>query len=213
MVVSDHYLKSIHAILFKLRGYTYWVSVQNWFAFSPPWPNFGPLLAIKWLKIVVFYHYLKKYSCNPIQSGCEHLLGDWSELVRFWVILVKFWPSGGHKITEKGGLWPISEKILLCGIMITQSISNMVFTLVRGVFTNRSHRPNLASLVTSSVFPFSLIRPQAGTCILWCLAHYDVHRFPPLVIAWPRWAKCGLVTPCDDIDLGQHWLRWWLGAW
>ena len=24
---------------------------------------------------------------------------------------------------------------------------------------------------------------------------------------------CGLVTPYDDIDLGQHWLRLWLGAW
>ena len=24
---------------------------------------------------------------------------------------------------------------------------------------------------------------------------------------------CGLVTPFGDIDLGQHWLREWLGAW
>ena len=24
---------------------------------------------------------------------------------------------------------------------------------------------------------------------------------------------CGQVTPYGDIDLGQHWLRWWLAAW
>ena len=24
---------------------------------------------------------------------------------------------------------------------------------------------------------------------------------------------CGLVMPYGDIDLGQHWLRWWLVAW
>ena len=24
---------------------------------------------------------------------------------------------------------------------------------------------------------------------------------------------CGLVMPCDDINWGQHWLRWWLLAW
>ena len=27
------------------------------------------------------------------------------------------------------------------------------------------------------------------------------------------WTHCGLVMPYDDIDLGQHWLRWWLVAW
>ena len=27
------------------------------------------------------------------------------------------------------------------------------------------------------------------------------------IISW------GLVTPFGDIDLGQHWLRWWLDAW
>ena len=29
-----------------------------------------------------------------------------------------------------------------------------------------------------------------------------------------RWVyHCGLVTPCHNIDLGQHRFRWWLGAW
>ena len=31
------------------------------------------------------------------------------------------------------------------------------------------HKPNLDPLVAISVFLFSLIKPQAGTCILWCL--------------------------------------------
>ena len=31
------------------------------------------------------------------------------------------------------------------------------------------YRPNSAPLMAISVFPFPLIRPQAGTCILWCL--------------------------------------------
>ena len=28
-----------------------------------------------------------------------------------------------------------------------------------------------------------------------------------------RQPHCGLVTPCDEIDLGQHWFGEWLGAW
>ena len=65
-------------------------------------------------------------------------------------------------MTENGTFWPISEKGPLCGIMNTQSISNRVYTLVKEVFTNRPHRLNLAPLVTISVFPFPLIRPQGG---------------------------------------------------
>ena len=54
---------------------TYWLSVQNWFAFGPCWPNFGYLVATKWLKMVVSDCYLKKYSHNIIQSCCLHLCG------------------------------------------------------------------------------------------------------------------------------------------
>ena len=53
--------KCIHTIQFKLGVYTNWVSVQNWFALWPRWPNFGPVMPTKWLKIVVSDHYLKKY--------------------------------------------------------------------------------------------------------------------------------------------------------
>ena len=60
--------KSIHTNHFKLVVYTYWVTVHNWFAFRPRWPNFGPLVAKKSLKMVVSDHYLKKYSHNPIQT-------------------------------------------------------------------------------------------------------------------------------------------------
>ena len=71
-----------------------------------------------------------------------HLLGECSEMICFLAMLAKFWPSSGHTLTENYGFGPVSLKVPLCGTMVTQSISNTVFTLVRGVFTNRPHRPN-----------------------------------------------------------------------
>ena len=43
--------KSIHTIQSRLGVYTCGVSVQNWFAFWPRWPNFGPLVAKTCMKI------------------------------------------------------------------------------------------------------------------------------------------------------------------
>ena len=83
-------MKSIHVIQFKLDVCTYWVSVQKWFAFCPRWPNFGPLVATKWPKMVVSDHYQKKYSRNPIQTWCVHLLGECSEMICFLAVFVKF---------------------------------------------------------------------------------------------------------------------------
>ena len=120
--------KSIHAIQFKLVVYTYWVSVQNWFVFWPRRQNFGSLVAIKCLKIVVSNHYLKKYSRNPIQTWCVYLLGECSELICCLATLVKFWPSSGHKMTENGCFRPLFEKAF------KQSNSNLVCTLIRRVF-------------------------------------------------------------------------------
>ena len=54
--------------------------------------------------MVVSDHYLKKYSHDPIQTWCVHLLGECSELIHFWAMLAKFWPSSGHRITENGGV-------------------------------------------------------------------------------------------------------------
>ena len=45
--------KSTHTIQFKLVVYTCWVSVQNRFTFGPRGPNCGPLVATKWLKMMV----------------------------------------------------------------------------------------------------------------------------------------------------------------
>ena len=81
IVISDHYL--------KIGLYTYWVSVQNGFAFGPHWRNFGPLVATKCLKLVVSDCYLKKYSHNTIQTLCLHLLGECSQLICFWAMLDK----------------------------------------------------------------------------------------------------------------------------
>ena len=112
--------KSIHTIKFKLGVYTRWVTVQNWIGFRPWWPNFGPLVTKKWLKIMVSHHYLKKYPGNLIQTWCLHLSGDCSELICF---LTKFWPSSGQKMTQNGGFRLLPEKVF------TQSLSNLVSTL------------------------------------------------------------------------------------
>ena len=127
---------------------------------------YWPQNDINWWFLTVIW---KKYSHNTMQPWCLHLLGECSQLIRFCVTLATFWPSSGHKMTEKGDFRPLSEKVLSCGMRITQSISDMVFTLVRGVFTNDFI---LAPLVAIYVFQFRLIRPQAGTCILWCLVFY-----------------------------------------
>ena len=60
--------KSVHTIQFKFVVRIFWVSVQNQFAFVRHWPNFGPLLAHKWLRLVVSDHYVKKYSHYTIQN-------------------------------------------------------------------------------------------------------------------------------------------------
>ena len=70
----------------------------------------------------------KKYSHNPIQTCGVHLLGECSEIIRFWAMLPKFWPSVGHKMTENGGFRPLSGKVF------TQSTSNLVCTLIVWVF-------------------------------------------------------------------------------
>ena len=64
----------------------------------------GPILTLwwpkndwQWVKMLVSDHYLKKYSCNPIQTWYLHILSECSELICFWAILAKFWPSSGHK--------------------------------------------------------------------------------------------------------------------
>ena len=75
------------------------MSAQNWFPFGPCWPNFGPLVAAKWLKMVFSDHHLKKYSCNPIQTWSVYLLGECSE----WISFGPFWPSSVHKMIEKSG--------------------------------------------------------------------------------------------------------------
>ena len=73
----------------------------------------GPLVAKKWLKMVGSDKCLKKYSRNPMQTWCVQLLGECSELIRFWATLAKFWPSSGHKMTENGGFRPLSGHLCI----------------------------------------------------------------------------------------------------
>ena len=90
---------------FKLGVYTYWMSIQNWLALGPCWPTFCPLVATKWLKMMVSDHYLKKYSRNPIQTWCVHLLGECSEMVNFGPC----WPDFGTLVATKWLKYVVSD--------------------------------------------------------------------------------------------------------
>ena len=117
--------KNNHSIHFKFSLGIFWVSVQNWFA----WPNFGPLKNYcKWAKMVVSDHYLKKYSCNPFQTWCVHLLGECPDMICFLARLAEVWPSSGHKMTENGSFRPLSERVF------TQTDSNMLSILIEWMF-------------------------------------------------------------------------------
>ena len=133
MVVSDHYLKKYHAIQFKIDVYTYWVSVQNWFTFGPYVPNFGPLVATKLLKMVVSDHYLKKMSTHSNSNLCT-LIG--------WVFAFgPRWPNFGPLVSTKWLKMVASDHYLKKYHDVeywSRSISNMVFELIRWVFTNYS---------------------------------------------------------------------------
>ena len=112
--------KIIHTIHFELDVYTCWMSVHNWSAFGPRWPNFAPLVAPKWIK-----------------------LGE-----------------NGYFRQPTAYLSTQPNWFLMC-------------TLIWWVFINDSlfltHMLNLAPIVPIDVFPLSLIRPQAGTWLPWCL--------------------------------------------
>ena len=159
--------------------YTCWLSDQKWFAFRPRWPKFGPLVATKWLQMVV-HHYLEKYPRNPIQTWCVHFLWECSELICFWATLAKFWPSSGHKITEIVVSHQYLKKYHHMEYWLLELFQTWFSHWVEGSSQIGQIGPNLAPLVTTSVLTFPLNRPHAGTCILWCLAFtiYIITIFP-----------------------------------
>ena len=73
--------------------------IRFWVTMAQFWPSSSK----KWRKMgysVGFRHYLKKYSQNPIQTCGVHLLGECSELIRFWVTFAKCLPSSGQKLLK-----------------------------------------------------------------------------------------------------------------
>ena len=117
----------------KFGLYTYWVTVQNRFSFWPCWPNFGPVVATKWLKMVVSNHFLKKYLRNPTKIWCLHLLGGCSELICFLATLAKFWPSSDTKCLKM----VVSDHYLKKD-SLKQSSSNSVSTRIGRLSTIHS---------------------------------------------------------------------------
>ena len=93
--------KNIHTIQFKLCVYTCCMSVHNWFAFGPCWPNFGPLVAKKLLKFGengCFRPPPAKLSTQP----------NW-----FLVCTLIWWVFGNDSIFTRGQLWP-SGIVIAC---------------------------------------------------------------------------------------------------
>ena len=115
--------------------YTYWVSVQKWFAF-------GPLVATKWLKILWWFPSLSEKVFLQSNSNlvCT-LIGECSELICFLSTLAKFWPSSGHKMTENGGFRLLSEKVF------SQSNSNLVCTLIGWMFRIDMHLDHVGQIL------------------------------------------------------------------
>ena len=98
LVVSDCYLKKCsHNIIqtwcLHLLGQCsqlicFWGTLR--------WPNFGPLVAKKFMKLGKNGHFRSSavnYPLNPINSWCSHLFGEASEMIPFFT-RGQFWPSG-----------------------------------------------------------------------------------------------------------------------
>ena len=76
--------------------------------------------------------------------------------------------------------------------------------MVRGVFTN-----DLAPVVTSSVFPFPLIRSQAGKCIVWYALYWD--GGPCFHGSHPNGSLCSKRNDfnyLNDLNIKEWWKMW-----
>ena len=94
-------------------------------------------------------------------------------------------------MSENGGFWSLSEKnTIMWKNDYLIYFKHSVHTGYRGLhkwFHFLWHRPNSAPLVAMSLSPFPLIRPQAGTCILWCLVVLGLVLPPLLPLPWMDW--------------------------
>ena len=78
-----------------LDGWVFWNDSLCWVVLAQFWPSSGQ----KWLIVghnCGFRPLSKKYSHNPIQTWCVHLLGECSEMICLLATLPIFWPSSGH---------------------------------------------------------------------------------------------------------------------
>ena len=94
--LSDHYLKKYSHNPIQNCGVRLLHEcseiIRFWAMFAQFWPSSGKKITWKWVKMVVSDRYLKKYSHNPIQTWCVHLLGECSKLICFLAMLAKFCP-------------------------------------------------------------------------------------------------------------------------
>ena len=178
----------------------------------PCWPNLGPLVAEKncwkwWFPTNIWktnhsVHFkLYVYTCwASVPDKC-------AEMIWFWATLAHLRPSNGQNITENGGFWPSSKKL------IAQSMSDLAYVLVRWVF--RSYYifgdtgPILALWwwINCSNWWFHLFQT-------WC-THW-LGESSELVRLWPCWLNFSLLVAISVLSLplirpqGQRCILWCL---
>ena len=137
MVVSIHYLKmyshnpipiqtcGVHLLDECSETICFWDMLVKF------WPSIGQKNYSNCVKMVVSDHYLKKCSCNSIQTCCVHLLCECSGLICFRATLTKFLPSSGvtarfvtrFNLWLRHDLWPHDASICDPARFVTKSAS------------------------------------------------------------------------------------------
>ena len=139
-----------------------------------------------------------------------HLLGECSELIRFWTMLAKFWPSISHKMTENGngGFLPLSEKLS------TQSNSDLMCTLIGWVFRIESLLGHVGQTLSEKCLKIVASDHYQKSAIMWTYEYsiyfkHGVHTGERVIHKWNHFCRIGLICPLWWPSLYFHSL--WLG--
>ena len=97
--------KSNGSIHLKFGVGIYWVSVQNWFAFGWRWPNFGPPVAKKWLKMG------QNGGFQPLSEKVFTQSNYWVS-VQKWFAFWPRWPNFGPLVATKWLKMVVSDHYL-----------------------------------------------------------------------------------------------------
>ena len=100
---------TLKTIQFKLGVYTYCVSVQNWFAFGPRWPNFGPLVAtnyLNWWFLTVIWKIIHTIKFKLSVYTCRVSVHNWFGFGPRWPNFRPLVSKRLMKLGDNGCFWP-----------------------------------------------------------------------------------------------------------